>query len=310
MKVLLTTTSFQDNPGAHQELYEQQGFDTDYMRGPLTEDELLPIIGNYDALLCGDDELTRNVLKKGKEGKLKYVSKYGVGLDKIDLGAAKELNIPVTNCPGVNQISVAEHVFALLLTFLRKTHLEYNHTRNGKWVRLTGNELYGKTLGLIGLGAIGKEVAIRAKCFGLKVLVYDNSLDSDFLQKHRLHKAESLRHLFIHSDFISLHIPLTSETTDIINQEVVKHQLKNGVIIINTARGRLVNLEALMNGLRKGQIKGYLADVLNVEPMPEEYPLKDFDNVIITPHIGSRTQESVERQGVMAVKNLIAQINS
>ena len=117
MKVLVTTTSFQDTPGRHQQLLNEQNYTLDYLRGPVKEEELVPIIQNYDAVLCGDDEYTRKVLEKGKSGKLKYISKYGVGLDKIDLTAAKELNIPVKNCPGVNQISVAEHVLALLLSF-------------------------------------------------------------------------------------------------------------------------------------------------------------------------------------------------
>ena len=135
MKILLTTTSFQDTPGRHQELLYSQGFEIDKLRGPITEAELLPIIANYDAVICGDDEYTEAVIAKGVAGKLKYISKYGVGLDKIDLDAAKKYGIPVTNCPGVNQISVAEHVLALLFTFSRHIHLEYNVTQQGKWKR-------------------------------------------------------------------------------------------------------------------------------------------------------------------------------
>lgn len=305
MKVLLTSTSFQDNKGTHQDLYNAQGFDTDCLRGPISESELIEIIDQYDALLCGDDELTRKVLEKGKSGKLKYISKYGVGLDKIDLIAAKELGIPVTNCPGVNQISVAEHVFALLLTFFRNVHLEYNQTKRGKWVRLTGTEIFGKTMGIIGLGAIGKEVAQRAKCFGLNVLVYDNQPDKDFISVFNLTSVSSLNELFAQSDIISLHTPLTKETVNIINRDVISKYIKPGVVIVNTARGKLVNLEDLIFGLSEGIIKGYLADVLDIEPIPKNYKLQNFANVIITSHIGSRTYESVERQGTMAIQNLI-----
>ena len=113
MKILLTSTSFQDTPGPHHELLNSQGFTIDVLRGPLKEDVLLPIIANYDAVICGDDEYTEDVLYKGIKGKLKYISKYGVGLDKINLVAAKKMGISVTNCPGVNQISVAEHVWVL-----------------------------------------------------------------------------------------------------------------------------------------------------------------------------------------------------
>ena len=119
MKVLLTTTSFQDTPGVHQDLLYSQNYEIDTLRGPILEAELLQIIQNYDAVICGDDEYTEAVIKKGVEGKLKYLCKYGVGLDRIDLEAAKKYNVPVTNCPGVNQISVSEHVLALLFTFER-----------------------------------------------------------------------------------------------------------------------------------------------------------------------------------------------
>jgi len=309
MKVLITSTSFQDNDGAHRILYNKQGFDTDYLRGPLTEETLLSIVEQYDALICGDDELTYRVLHKGKNGKLKYISKYGVGLDKIDLKAAKELGIPIMNCPGVNQVSVAEHVFALLLTFLRKVHIEYNHTRNGRWVRLTGSELYGKIIGIIGLGAIGKEVAKRAICFGMKVLVHDKNPDIDFIMNNNLINTPILNDLYSKSDIISLHTPLTQETKELINKSVISKHLKPGVVIVNTARGKLVDLVALKDGLKDGVINGYLTDVLDIEPMPADYSLKNFDNVIITPHIGSRTIESVEKQGLMAVNNLLTLIN-
>lgn len=309
MKVLLTSTSFQDNPGKHQELYALQNFETDFRRGPLKEAELLEIIGNYDALLCGDDELTRAVLKKGKEGRLKYISKYGSGLDRIDLKAAKEYGLPVTNCPGVNQVSVAEHVFALLLTFFRKIHLEYNFTRKGQWQRLSGHELYGKTIGIIGLGAIGKEVAKRAKCFGLNILVYDKYPDSLFIEQFQLPEAESIEDIAAQSDILTLHVPLNDETENMINERIVRQALKRGVVIVNTARGKLVDRNAIIFGLNNNIITGYLADVLDIEPMPEHYALKDFDNVIITPHIGSRTLESVEKQGLMAVNNLVKLIN-
>ncbi|GAL65304.1 D-3-phosphoglycerate dehydrogenase [Jejuia pallidilutea] len=159
MKVLLTTTSFQDTPGVHQDLLYSQGFKVDTLRGPILEEELLPIIQNYDAVICGDDEYTEAVIKKGVEGNLKFISKYGVGLDRIDLEAAKKYNVPVTNCPAVNQVSVSEHVLALLFTFERNIHLQYNSVQSGSWKRWIGHEIEGKTIGIIGLGAVGKELA-------------------------------------------------------------------------------------------------------------------------------------------------------
>lgn len=305
MKVLLTSTSFQDTPGKHQELLNEQGFEIDKLRGPLFEEEMLSIISNYDALICGDDELTAKVLEKGKEGKLKYISKYGVGLDKIDLKKAKELNIPVTNCPGVNQVSVAEHVFALLLSFAKNIHHEYNVTKAGGWKRYVNREIFGKTIGIAGLGAIGKEVAKRAGAFGLNVIAYDPYADAKFAAGNNIKLFPSFKEMAAESDIITLHTPHTPETEKIINLELVQKTLKHGIIIINTARGKLVDMDAVKFGLDQGIISGYLADVLEIEPMPAGYPAKDWNNVLITPHIGSRTYESVERQGLFAVQNLL-----
>lgn len=305
MKVLLTTTSFQDTPGKHQELLEAQGFEIDKVRGPITEADLLPIIADYDAVICGDDEYTEAVIKKGVEGKLKYISKYGVGLDKIDLVAAKKYGIPVKNCPGVNQVSVSEHVLALLFCFSRNIHLEHNITSQGGWYRYVGNEIEGKTIGVFGLGAVGKELAKKSKALGLKVKVADKFLDKKFVEEHNLEVCETLDDMLSSVDIISLHVPHTPETEEMINAHSVNNVIKKGLIIINTARGRLINNEAVLEGLEQGIIAGYLTDVLEVEPMPENHPLQGVKNVIITPHIGSRTFQSVERQGTMAVENLL-----
>jgi D-3-phosphoglycerate dehydrogenase len=305
MKILLTTTSFQDTPGKHQELLEKQGFEIDKVRGPITEAELLPIIAHYDAVICGDDEYTEAVIKKGKEGNLKYISKYGVGLDKIDLVAAKKYGIPVTNCPGVNQVSVAEHVLGLLLCFSRNIHLEHNITSEGGWYRYVGHEIEGKTIGIFGLGAIGKELSKKAKALGLKVKVADKYLNHEFVQEHNLEICETLDEMLASVDVISLHTPHTTETEEMINAHRINHVAKKGIIIINTARGRLINIAAVLDGLESGAVGGYLADVLETEPMPKNHPLQGAKNVIITPHIGSRTFQSVERQGTMAVENLL-----
>lgn len=310
LKVLLTSTSFMDTPGKHQDLLYNQGFEIETMRGPISEEELRPIVANYDAIICGDDEYTAEILEIAKAGRLKYLCKYGVGLDRINLEKAKELGIPVTNCPSVNQNSVAEHAFALLLAFVKNIHLEYPITKAGGWKRLISTEIYGKTMGIVGLGAIGKEMVKRAKGFGLEVLVFEKHVDEKYIKENNITVTKSFEELAKQSDIISLHIPHTPETEGIIGENLVKNILKRGVIIINTARGKLVNLDALKHGLENGIIGGYLADVLDIEPMPENYPMKDWPNVLITPHISSRTYESVQRQGTMAVENLLNLLKS
>lgn len=306
MKVLLTSTSFQDTPGKHQELLNAQGYSIDTLRGPISEAELIPIIADYDAVICGDDEYTREVLTLGKKGKLKYISKYGVGLDKIDLDAAKKLGIPVTNCPGVNQVSVAEHVLALLLCFEKNIHLQHETTQTGSWKRLVGNEVFGKSIGIIGLGAIGKELAKRAHAFGLNVIAFDLEKNLDFLSKNSyISFAENLDEIYDQADIISLHVPHNKHTEHLINHDVIQNRLKRAPIIINTARGKLIETDAVIEGLKTSKIRGYLTDVLETEPMLLNEKLKGINNVIITPHVGSRTFQSVQRQGTMAVNNLI-----
>jgi len=280
------------------------GFQVDTLRGPVKESVLLPVIGGYDGVICGDDEYTRDVIAAGKAGKLKVLSKYGIGLDKIDVAAAKELGVTVTNCPGVNHTTVAEHVFALLLSFVKNIPEEVAHTRNGSWTRITGNEIFGKTLGIFGLGKIGKEVAIRARAFGMQVMAYDRYFDESFATVHGIRRGE-IDEILAAADIVSLNMDLNPESRHLISMERVQTKMKKGMIIINTARGELADLNAILHGLDNYIIKGYLTDVLEEEPMDPEHPLKNYKNVLITPHIGSRTYESVERQGTMAVENLL-----
>jgi D-3-phosphoglycerate dehydrogenase len=304
MKILLTSTSFQDTPGKHHDQLNLLGYEVDYLRGPLKKEELLPIIGKYQGVICGDDEYTAEVLQKGKEGELKVISKYGIGLDKIDLQTARSLQIIVKNCVGVNHVTVAEHVFALILSYAKNILDEVNYTRKGEWKRLTGTEIYGKTLGILGLGKIGKEVAKRALAFGMNVVAYDKFWDEEFEKNYQIQRSASIRQLVSVSDYLSLNMDLNAESRGILSSEIINNFLKPGCVIINTARGELINYNALVEGLKIGKIKAYLTDVLHQEPMPQNYELKDFKNVFITPHIGSRTFESVERQGIMAVQNL------
>ena len=305
MKILLTTTSFQDTPGKHHELLNSQNWDIDYLRGPVEESVLLPIIHKYDGVICGDDEYTREVIKAGKEGKLKVLSKYGVGLDRIDLEAAKEFGVAVTNVPGINQVSVSEHVLALLFTFSKNIHLQYNSVQTGSWKRGIGSEIQGKTLGIIGLGAVGKELAKKASSLGMKVMAYDIFKDQEFLDKYSvINFTTDIDDIYSKCDVISLHLPHTKQTDKIINDIVITTKLKKQPIIINTARGKLIDPSAIISGIKNKLIKGYLSDVLETEPILENEILLGIENIIITPHVGSRTFENVQNQGIKSIENL------
>lgn len=305
MRILLTTTSFQDTRGSHHAFLNEQGYDIDRLSGPATEELLLPIISKYDAVICGDDDYTEKVIKTGADGNLKLISKYGVGLDRIDLKAAKKYGVFVTNCPGVNTRSVAEHVLALVLCFYRKIHLEFNITISGGWERITGHEIYKKTIAILGLGGVGRDVAKIFKALGLNVKVYDAYLDEDFVLLNKLKPCSSIEELIKDADILTLHIPLKKQTEGIINIDLLRNQNVKDLLIVNTARAGLIKFETIETALNEGIMAGYCTDVMYEEPMPPQHPLKDLPNVLITPHIGSRTFQSVERQGKMAVENVI-----
>jgi D-3-phosphoglycerate dehydrogenase len=268
---------------------------------------MLVLAPEFDAFLCGDDEITAAVLEAGRAGKLRVISKYGVGLDKIDLVAAKTLGIPVTNCPGVNQNAVAEHVIALLLSYYRQIPQQHEITRAGGWKRMTGREIFGKRLGIAGLGAIGKELARKANALGMTVVAYDLKYDQAFLAEVPLKKAASLTELFATCDVVSLHMPHTTQTESIVNKDLLS-KAKPGLVLINTARGKLVVEQDIVDALDANVLDGYLADVLIEEPIAPTTPLRNHPKIIITPHIGSRTYESVVKQGLMAVDNLRCEI--
>jgi len=306
-RILLTTTSFQDTPGEHHQMLGRAGYEIVRERGPLPETRMLELAGDFDGFLCGDDAITRAVIQKSLP-RLKVISKYGIGLDKVDVKAATEFKVPVTFCPGVNHTTVAEHVFALMMANHRDLVTECNVVKSGNWKRLTGHELMGKTIGVIGVGRIGKEVATRARAFAMNVIGFDIYWDDDFAQANQVRRATSVDDVLQNSDVVTLHMNLTDETRHMIDAKRLA-LMKKGSVLINTARGELVETQAIVESLKSGQLLGYGADVLEAEPPPKDHPLFACPNAVLTPHIGSRTYESVARQAKMAAENLIAVLN-
>ncbi len=303
IRVLVSTTSFQDTAGPHHEKLAATGWEITSARGPLTEAETLALMGEIDGYICGDDAITRQVLNKACP-RLKVLSKYGIGVDKIDVASCTELGIPVLFTPGVNHTTVAEHAFLLLLALEKNFLFHCDSTRSGGWKRQTGHELLEKTIGIVGLGRIGREVAIRAKAFGMRPIGYDVYWDEAFAAEHGVARAATLDEIFAVSDYLSLHTNLTAETRDLVRAETIS-QMKPGVIVINCARGEIVSTSDMAEALRSGRVRGYGTDVLDIEPPPADHPLTHLPNCIVTPHIGSRTSESVQRQAMAAVENLI-----
>lgn len=292
-----------DTPGPHHDLLKAQGWEVTTARGPLSEEDILALVGDFDVIICGDDAYTPRVLQKALP-RLKVLSKYGIGLDKIDLNAAKELGIPVLFTPGVNHTTVAEHTFLLMLGLAKKVAEHANWVRAGQWKRQTGNEIAGKTLGIVGLGRIGQEVTKRAVAFDMKVLGYGNYWDEAFATQYGLERCATVEELLERSDIVSLHTKLTAQSRGLINARTLA-LMKKGAYLINCARGEVVETAPLLDALNSGHLAGYGADVLDEEPPSPGYPLLTAPNTLITPHIGSRTYESVARQAGMSVENVL-----
>ncbi|MDR0321656.1 MAG: phosphoglycerate dehydrogenase [Treponema sp.] len=267
---------------------------------PLCEDELIPLLEDCEGCIAGLDPFTKRVFEYAE--KLKVVSRYGTGVDNVDIEAAKERGITVCRTPGVNSQAVAELVFGLLLSLVRKLpHLDRS-TREGKWDRSVGTELHKKTLGILGLGAVGKTVAQIAGGFSMKVLACDPVMDNEYAKAHGITPV-NLDRLARESDFLSLHLPLKMDTRHILSGTVMR-TMKKGAIIVNTARGGLIDEEAACVLLKSGHLGGLALDVYEEEP-PHSTPLFVLDNVIVTPHTAARTAEATAAMAEQSVQNLI-----
>ncbi len=302
-RVLLTTTSYQDTPGEHHDLLASQGFDVHCERGPLPESRMLELAGDFDAFLCGDDEITKAVLDKAQP-RLRVISKYGIGLDKIDVAECTARKLPVLFTPGVNHTTVAEHTFCLLLALVRNLVDSANAVRNGEWKRVTGHEIWSKTMGIVGLGRIGQEVAKRAQAFGMEVHALDPYWPEAFAKENNITRHETVESMLPHLDVLSLHANLSESTRHLIRADRMA-LVKKDLLVVNTSRAELVNMPDMIAALNGGQIGGYATDVLDEEPPPADHPLLRHPKALITPHIGSRTYESVPRQAMRATLNLV-----
>jgi D-3-phosphoglycerate dehydrogenase len=302
-RILLTTTSYQDTPGTHHALLDGQGYEIIRERGPLPESRMLELAGDFDGFLCGDDDITHAVLAKAAP-RLKVISKYGIGLDKIDLSACQEFGIPVLFTPGVNHTTVAEHTFCLLLAYVRNLVDSVNATRAGKWTRITGNELWQKKIGVVGLGRIGQEMIRRCRGFDMEVHAFGNYWPEEFCQDMQVKRHSTIESLLGAVDILSLHTMLSASTRHLIDAKRLA-LLPKGALLVNTSRGELVDSAAVLEALNSGHLGGYAADVMEHEPPPPDAPLLSHPKAIITPHIGSRTFESVPRQAMRATQNLI-----
>jgi len=305
MKILVTPTSF--GPSSKSGPKDRLLAFTDEvvynpLARPLTEDELIPLIQGCDGYLAGLDFITVKALERAD--KLRAISRYGIGCDRVDLEAAGKRGIWVTNTPGANSDAVADLTLGLMLAVARAIPLLDKSVKQGEWVRRTGIELGGKTLGILGFGAIGKKVAMRASGFGMRVNAFDPFMDEAYAEKTGV-TVVTLEQALAGSDFISLHLPLNESTRNIISGEAID-MMKPGAIVVNTSRGGLIDEHELYKALDSGRLGGAAMDVYEKEPPDLNDPLYLLPNVVTTPHTGAHTVEATLNMAEMAVDNLIS----
>lgn len=301
-KVLIAARSFSRSPEAKAVL-EAKGYDlilNPYDR-PLAEAELVEMIVGVDALVAGNDAVTQAVIAAGSPT-LKIIAKHGVGYNNIDVSAAKQYGIPVTVAPGANSQSVAELAFALMLACARSIPQMDRSVRAGSWDRVTGNEVGGKVLGIVGMGNIGGEMAKRACGFGMKIIAFDVYPNQEFTKNYGVTYLP-LADVISQADFLSLHAPSTPETIGLMNQTTLR-TMKKTAFLINTARGDLVIEDDLYKALAAGVIAGAALDTFAKEPL-QNSPLLELDNIIVTPHAGAATHEAVIRTGLIGAEEVV-----
>jgi D-3-phosphoglycerate dehydrogenase len=260
-------------------------------RSKLSLEDLKKAVVDVDAVIVrSETQITADVLAAGK--KIKIVGRAGVGVDNIDVVAASRQGILVVNVPGGNTISAAEHTVALLLALSRNIPAANESLKKGEWTRskFTGTELQGKTLGLIGLGRIGREVAKRCQSFGMRVLGFDPYASEEYAKAFNI-SLESLENIYKEADYLTVHVPLNETTKHMFNAQTLA-KLKPGVRIINCARGGIIEEQALADAIQKGQVKGAALDVFEQEPPSKDNPLLKLPQVIVTPHLGAATEEA------------------
>jgi D-3-phosphoglycerate dehydrogenase / 2-oxoglutarate reductase len=294
-RVLVTPTSFAKNdPSLVSFLQSQVGEVIINVKGrPLTSAELIPLLENMDGFIAGMDEIDKRVILSAKQ--LKVIARYGVGLNNVDLDAAKKQGITVTYTPGVNASSVADLTIALILLLCRPICRASEQARAGLWPRTSGLCLEGKTVGIIGLGSIGRQVARRLSGFDCRVLAYDIVENVKLNELVNVEIVE-LDSLITESNFISLHVPLTPQTKNMVDADFLK-KMKKGSFLINTARGELIDEQALINALTEGKPAGVALDAFRKEPIEKDNPLLKFPQVIATPHMGAHTDSAINAMG-------------
>ncbi|MDE7041713.1 MAG: phosphoglycerate dehydrogenase [Oscillospiraceae bacterium] len=300
-KVMVFPSTFGKFSKEPERLLTEAGIEfTRFSKAGMTEDEVIQRLQGYDGVILGLEPMSERVMHACPQ--LKVVSRFGVGMDNVDVKAAGELGVKVYNTPGANANAVADYAFGMMLDLARSISVANRDVKRGEWNKYTGYPVWGAALGIIGLGAIGKGMARRAKGFNMRVLAYDVYWDEAFMAEYGVEKA-SLDEIYDQADFITLHTALTEETRNMISTEQLK-RMKNTAFLINCARGGLVDEDALADALRTGEIAGVGIDAFCDEP-PTGSPLLEMDCVIAAPHIAGSSIDGINTMARMSAQNCI-----
>jgi len=304
MKILITAPYFQPVPLKYSNILNQHhiGFDMFEVEEKCFESDLIPIIHKYDGVIAGDDHFTSAVFEKAI--KLKVISKWGTGIDSIDLKSAKKHGVKVLNTADAFIRPVAETVFGYILSFARNIHIQNTSMKKGKWEKVESISLSESSLGVIGLGSIGKEVLRFGKAFGMGLYGYDiREISTEYIKETGI-KMVSKDTLLSNSDFVSLHCVLNKTTKYIIGAEDF-NLMKSNAVLINTARGPLINELDLIKAINSKTIFGAGLDVFEKEPLDPQHPLRSMDNVLLTPHNSNSAPSVREYVHENTVNNLL-----
>ena len=302
-KVLITSRSFGKINDEPFRILHESGIEWIQLGTDFSQERFEEIIPEFDGLIIGAHPFPPEVMARC--GNLEIICKHGAGLDNIHLEAAAKLGITVCNAPGTNSNAVADLAFGLMLDLARKITQADRQVRQHEWKTIIGVDVCYKTLGLLGFGAVGKCVASRAHGFGMKVLVYDpfiKEIPDEYAAFTTLCDRDTV---IQNADFLSLHLPLTPDTLNLITSKELA-SMKKGSFLINTARGGIVNEMDLYNAVKSGHLGGTAMDVSVQEPMTLDNPLRTLDNVIVTPHIGMYSMEAINAVSVICAENIAA----
>ena len=305
-RVLITSRSFGQTSREPFEILEAAGLSCDMMGSDYSDEKFSAQIAAYDALIIGGHTFKPDDMERCKN--LAIIAKHGAGLDNINIEKAKSQGITVTNVPAMNSNAVADLAFAHILNICRGLSLTSGQVRGGQWKVHIGRDVYAKTLGLIGFGAIARNVARRAAGFSMNVLAYDpfvKEIPKEFSGFVTLCDFDTA---LCKSDIVSIHVPLTAETRDMFNRDTLP-RMKKDAVLVNTGRGGIVNEGDLYACMKAGHLLGAALDVTASEPVEKDNPLLSLDNVVITPHIGMYSVEAVSAVSIVCANNVVKKLN-